>query len=66
MHLQINGESVDYPDGISVEELIAFCKIAPEQVAVLVNGDVILKTQRSAHRLHDGDLVELLTCAPGG
>jgi len=66
MRLTINGEVTDTTRAATVQELLHELKIAPDRVAVEVNLHVIRKTEYGTHRLHDGDMVEIVNFVGGG
>jgi sulfur carrier protein len=52
--------------GETVAELLATLAVPARGVAVAVNGEVVRRAEWPAHRLLDGDRVEVLTAAQGG
>ncbi|MFC7757220.1 sulfur carrier protein ThiS [Catellatospora bangladeshensis] len=50
----------------TVAELLAVLEVPRRGVAVAVNGEVVRRADWPAHRLTDGDRVEVLTAAQGG
>ena len=51
---------------MAVDELIEDLALAPEQVAVEVNGELVSRVDRASHQLVEGDTVELVTLVGGG
>ena len=67
MKLNIAGNIKDYPEGTTVEQLIAAEKVEmPLYVSVTVNDDFIQTADRETHVLKDGDTVEFLYFMGGG
>jgi thiamine biosynthesis protein ThiS len=66
MKLILNGEPFDWPGQGVLTDLLQSLGTNPEQVAVLVNDEVVVKMARLSCRLQDGDRVELLAFAGGG
>lgn len=66
MKLIINGESKEFREGISVEELIEKLGVRKETVVAEVNRKIIQADQRVSHRLAEGDQVELIQFVGGG
>lgn len=66
MKLVINGESTEYAGPPVLEDLLAWMKVAPERVAVVVNDVIIRKTGRKTCALSEGDRIEILVFAGGG
>lgn len=52
--------------GETVAELLAGLAVPRRGVAVAVNGEVVRRAEWPAHRLLDGDRVEVLTAVQGG
>ena len=66
LKLIINGESKEFREGISVEELIEKLGVRKETVVAEVNRKIIQADQRVSHRLAEGDQVELIQFVGGG
>ncbi len=67
MTITVAGTKKEYPDGLTVEELIQAEQVeTPQYVTVTVN-DTFLETEaRAAHPLQEGDQVEFLYFMGGG
>lgn len=66
MQLQINGQSRELPDGLTVATLLTFLEIKAPRVAVEVNAEVIVKSRHPSTPLQPGDQVEIVTFVGGG
>ena len=66
MHIHLNGEAREVAEPITIAELLESAGYAQRRVAVEVNRDIVPKSQHSAHRLHDGDRVEIVQAIGGG
>ncbi len=66
MHIQLNGESFELPDGQTVEDLIGRLELAGRRVAVELNLDIVPRSQHGATTLRDGDRVEVVHAIGGG
>ncbi|TWC37750.1 sulfur carrier protein ThiS [Pseudomonas sp. SJZ079] len=66
MHIQLNGESFELPDGQTVEDLIGRLDLAGRRVAVELNLDIVPRSQHGATALRDGDRVEVVHAIGGG
>lgn len=66
MHIQLNGEALDLPDGLSVADLLARLDLAGKRVAVELNLDIVPRSQHAVTRLGDGDRVEVVHAIGGG
>ena len=66
MKIALNGSPKEVADAIAVDELIKQLELAPEQVAVEVNGELLARADREGVQLAEGDAVELVTLVGGG
>jgi sulfur carrier protein len=66
MQLQINGQSRELPDGLTVASLLALLEIKAPRVAVEVNAEVVVKSRHALTPLRPGDQVEIVTFVGGG
>jgi len=66
MHLTINGQPAEHPDGLTVAALLASLGLAGSPCAVEVNKDLVPKARHAATVLHHGDAVEVVTLVGGG
>jgi sulfur carrier protein len=66
MKLILNGEPFEWDGQSTLLDLLAALGAGPEQVAVLINDQVVIKAARPGCRLQPGDRVEVLTFAGGG
>src|SRR5688572_8842345 len=64
--LTVNSQPRQFPEPLTVAELLASLKLDPRRVAVEVNRDVVPRAQHEEHRLKDGDTVEVVTLVGGG
>lgn len=66
MHIIVNGSNHEHKGAGSLEELLAELGANKEAVAIMVNDQVIPKTERTGITLKDGDRVEVLSFMGGG
>jgi sulfur carrier protein len=66
MQLTVNGEQRVYEKPITLQELIDELKIGEKVMAAAVNMEIVKKESWGAHRLEEGDRVELLHFVGGG
>lgn len=66
LHLTVNGEPKDVPEGTTVAKLLEAMKIDRTQVAVEVNAAVVRRARHAEHALSDGDEIEIVTFVGGG
>ncbi len=66
MEVMLNGEKRDFPDGVTVAQLLQQLQIQPERVAVEVNLTVLKRAQLPGIALKSGDQVEIVQLIGGG
>jgi thiamine biosynthesis protein ThiS len=64
--ITLNGHPRDVPGGISVADLLQVLGMQPELVAVEINRELVRKRDFGAHRLLDGDQIEVVEFVGGG
>ena len=66
MRIQLNGESLELPDGETVAALLTRLELAGRRVAVELNLDIVPRSQHAETTLNDGDSVEVVHAIGGG
>ena len=66
MRVLVNGDPMELPEGLSVDDLLLQLKIKREYTAVALNREITPKTQYADTRLKDGDKVEIVRPMGGG
>lgn len=66
MKILLNGETRNVDDRLTVAALMADMDIPMRGVAVEVNLEVVPQNRFNAHRLDEGDRVEIVTFVGGG
>jgi sulfur carrier protein len=66
MKLKINGEHKEFPDAITVRQLLESLDLANRHVAVERNREIVPYRTFAEALLHDGDVLELVTLVGGG
>lgn len=66
MQLQINGQSRELPDGLTVATLLTYLEIKAPRVAVELNAEVVVKSRHQSTALKAGDQLEIVTFVGGG
>jgi thiamine biosynthesis protein ThiS len=66
MDLVVNGEAHRHNGQGTVADLLRECQAEAGQTAVMVNGEVVRKSNFDTVRLSDGDRVELIMITAGG
>lgn len=66
MKLEVNGEAVEVPEGLSIAQLLEHLQISRGRVAVEVNREVVGRADHGARCLSSGDRVEIVAFVGGG
>jgi len=66
MHIQLNGESFELPDGETVAALLTRLELTGRRVAVELNMDIVPRSQHVSTALSEGDQVEVVHAIGGG
>lgn len=66
MHIQLNGESFELPDGLTVADLLVRLDAVGKRVAVELNLDIVPRSQHATTILRDGDQLEVVHAIGGG
>lgn len=66
MHIVLNGQAHEAPDGASVLSLLESVGLAPKQVAVEVNGKVLPRAEFRHRSLAEADRIEIVRFVGGG
>ena len=66
MHIQLNGENLELPEGTSVADLIERLELSGRRVAVERNLDIVPRSQYASTALADGDRLEVVHAIGGG
>ena len=66
MELTVNGQSREFPEGLSVAGLLKALGKDPTRCAVEVNKMLVTRRTHAETMLDDGDVVEIVTLAGGG
>ncbi|WP_439860125.1 sulfur carrier protein ThiS [Pseudomonas sp. MBLB4136] len=66
MHIQLNGEAFELPDGQTVADLLGRLDLAGRRIAVELNLDIVPRSQHASTALRDGDRVEVVHAIGGG
>lgn len=66
MRIQVNGESQELPDGISLEDLIHKLSLQPVRIAIELNRSVARRSEWATTMLNEGDRIEIVHFVGGG
>jgi sulfur carrier protein len=66
MKVEVNGDALQFPDGITLAGLLAEVGASRQGVAVAVDGEVVSRGRWGDVVVADGAKVEILTAVQGG
>ncbi len=66
MHVTINGEPRDIPDGSTLADLLVLLDLDKAICAAEINKAVVPRAERDTRTLAEGDAIELVTLVGGG
>jgi len=66
LRVQINGETRQVADELSLADLIRDLSLTPQRVAVEVNNQIVSQTEWSAKIVNEGDRIEIVHFVGGG
>jgi len=66
VNIEVNGQTHDVADGVTVGLLLQTLGLAGKFVAVEVNRQLVPRPRHAEHLLHGGDTVEIVTLVGGG
>ena len=66
MHVHVNGEERELPNGTTASQLLEQLKVTPERVVVEVNLTILKRAQLPGAILKEGDRVEIVHFVGGG
>ena len=66
MHVRLNGELREIPDGLTVSGLLAHLGVKAQRVAVEVNETIVTKDRYDVQAIGSGDSVEIVAFVGGG
>jgi thiamine biosynthesis protein ThiS len=66
LKIRLNGEDKETEEGTTLPALIESLSLAPERIAVELNGEVIRRAEWPRVKLNEGDRVEVVHFVGGG
>ena len=66
MHVIINGERRDIPEGLTVRALLVHLDLGSGPVAVEINREIVPRANHESHPVSDGDAIEIVHFVGGG
>jgi thiamine biosynthesis protein ThiS len=64
--LHLNGETREFPDGLTLATLVAHLGMKPDRVAVELNLEIVPRANWDKTALKDGDKLEVVHFVGGG
>ena len=66
IEIQVNGESINCPDEITLPNLLVTMNLNPRLVAVEYNGEILHRQYWEQTKINNGDRLEIVTIVGGG
>ncbi|MDB4676898.1 sulfur carrier protein ThiS [bacterium] len=66
VEITVNGQAVNLPSPMTLEEVLKRVDVPPNYLAVEVNAEVIPREEHSSHSIGNGDELEVVTLVGGG
>jgi sulfur carrier protein len=66
MQILLNGTATELPGPLSARELVERLELAGKRIALEVNGAIVPRSGYSAHKIREGDKVEIVHAIGGG
>lgn len=66
MQILLNGATTELPTGLTARELVERLELASKRIAMEVNGEIVPRSTYAAHKIEDGDRVEIVHAIGGG
>lgn len=66
MRVYVNGEPREFPDQLSLAELVTQLDLPAQRIAVELNRTVVRRSEWSTIELHDEDRIEIVHFVGGG
>ena len=66
LHVEINGETQDFADGMLVKAMLEVLELSGDGIAVEINREIIPRRAHAETALKDGDKIEIVTFVGGG
>ena len=66
IRIQLNGEPVQCPEGLSLQQLLEHLGYRPQLVVVEFNGEILPRSRWSEQPVREADGLEVVTIVGGG
>jgi thiamine biosynthesis protein ThiS len=66
LQIRLNGETKETEEGTTLPDLVESLSLAPERIAVEVNGEVVRRAEWPRVTLKEGDRIEVVHFVGGG
>jgi sulfur carrier protein len=66
LQIRLNGEAKETEEGTTLPDLVESLSLAPERIAIEVNGEVVRRAEWPRVTLKEGDRIEVVHFVGGG
>jgi len=66
LRVQVNGETREVPEKITLNDLVSELSLAPERLAIELNREVVRRAAWPETEMREGDTVEIVHFVGGG
>lgn len=66
MHVTVNGDARQLPDGVTVRAMLDHLELVEGPVAVEINREIVPRAAHATHVVREGDTVEIVHLVGGG
>jgi sulfur carrier protein len=66
VEITLNGEPRQFPEGVSLAEIVEQLDLANQRIAIEINEDLAPRSSYASRYLHSGDRVEIIQAVGGG
>ncbi|HET8551117.1 MAG TPA: sulfur carrier protein ThiS [Gammaproteobacteria bacterium] len=66
MHVFLNGDGTELPDGLTATQLVERLELTGRRIAMEVNGEIVPRSQYSQHTFRPDDRIEIVHAIGGG
>jgi sulfur carrier protein len=66
MEISVNGQKKNFPESLTVSDLLAALGIDPKSVAVEKNLTIVTRAETQTETIRNGDVIEIIRLVGGG
>ena len=66
MQILLNGAATELPRDLTARELVERLELAGKRIAMEVNGEILPRSGYAAHKINEGDKIEIVHAIGGG